>query len=117
MIQNLTLNGIKIKNTQIKIERYRITKSERLGNGDMSMEHIARKRKFYFTYEAIAASDLNVILDIIWETNNVFYTLGYVENNVTKSAVVYAGSIPTEQYRTDEADWVWQNVTFNLIER
>ena len=77
---------------------------------------IAKKRKFYFTYAAITAKDLNTILDIIWETNELFFTLSYVENGQTKTAKVYTGSIPTELYRTGD-NWVWKGVTFDLIEK
>ena len=77
---------------------------------------IAKKRKFYFTYAAITAKDLNTILDTIWETNELFFTLSYVENGQTKTATVYSGSIPTELYRTGD-NWVWKEVTFDLIEK
>lgn len=118
MRSDYKLNGVAIKcPSSFKIERYNITKSNRLASGKMSMELIAKKRKFYFAYDAIDATELNVILDIIWETNAVFYTFTYVENNVTKSAVVYTGSIPNELYRTDDGDWVWKNLTFDLIEQ
>lgn len=118
MKTEFTLNGVSIKRpSQFKIERYKITKSERLASGSMAMELIAKKRKFYFTYEAIDATELNKILDIIWETNDCFFTLEYVESNIRKSAVVYVGSIPTELYRTDPGAWVWSNVSFNLIEQ
>lgn len=112
------INGVEIKRpTDFKIERYRITKSERTASGKMCMEHIARKRKFYFTWEAIYSSDLNKILDIIWETDECFFTLEYVENNVVKRAVCYVGSMPTDLHRTGAGDWVWKNVTMNFIEQ
>ena len=79
---------------------------------------IAKKRKFYFTYDAISASDLDEILRVIWDTNDLFYTLTYDENNVEKSATVYVGSIPSDLYRAGpNEEWVWKGVTFNLIER
>ena len=53
---------------------------------------------------------------IIWETNELFFTLSYVENGQTKTATVYSGSIPTELYRTGD-NWVWKGVTFDLIEK
>ena len=111
------INGVAIKRpSEFKIERYNVTNLQRLANADMCGDLIAKKRKFYFTYEAITAKDLNKILDTIWETNSIFFTLSYVENNVEKSARVYSGSIPSELYRTGD-NWVWKNVTFNLIEK
>ena len=77
---------------------------------------IAKKRKFYFTYDAIQSTELDAILDLIWETNSVFFDLTYIENNEEKTARVYSGSIPSELYRTG-SKWVWKNVTFNLIEK
>lgn len=118
MKQSIKLKGVAIKTPSgFKIERYNITKSGRLSNGSMHMELIAKKRKFYLTWAAITASELNTILNLIWETNSVFFSFEYIENNVRKSATVYAGSIPTDLYRTDPANWVWKDVQINFIER
>lgn len=103
--------------SQFKIERYKITEASRVASGQMMMELIAKKRKFYFTYDAIDSSDMNVILDALWENDKLFYNLEYIENNQRKSAIVYVGSIPSDLYRTDNSEWVWTNVTFNLIEQ
>ena len=114
---NFKINGTPIKRpSQFKIERYNVTNLQRLANAKMCGDLIAKKRKFYFTYTAITAKDLNTILDIIWETNELFFTLSYVENGQTKTATVYSGSIPTELYRTGD-NWVWKGVTFDLIEK
>lgn len=116
----LRINGHDIKkpNGNWKIERYNLTNLERNAAGLMCGDLIAKKRKFYFTYAAIKASELDNILNIIWETNDIFYTLTYDENNITKNATVYVGSIPTELHRAEVGqDWVWKNVTFDLIER
>ena len=111
------IDGATIKRpSAFKIERYLVTDLERLANADMAGDIIAKKRKFYFTYEAISASDLTTIFNKIWESNSLFHTLTYVENNVTKTATVYVGSMPTELARTG-GEWVWKNVTFNLIEK
>lgn len=116
---SFVVNGTTIKNPSgFKIERYNVTTMERLTNGDMVGDLVAKKRKFYFTYDAISAADFNKILDAIWETDHIFYTLRYPENGQQKSAEVYVGSIPSELYRANAGtNWVWQNVTFNLIER
>lgn len=111
------INGTLIKRpSKFKIERFNVTNLQRLANASMSGELIAKKRKFYFTYDAITSDELNTILDAIWETTSIFYTLKYVENNQSKSATVYVGSIPTELHRTG-GKWVWKNVTFDLIEK
>lgn len=115
---NFSINGVGIKNpSSFKIERYNVTNMERLANAEMVGDLIAKKRKFYFTYDAIKAKELNNILDIIWETDELFYTLSYLENGKQKSAIVYVGSIPSELHSAKSAEWIWKNVTFDLIER
>ena len=117
-MSNFTLNGRGIKNlSSFKIERYNVTNMERLADATMVGDLIAKKRKFYFTYNAIKGSDLDNILDAIWETDELFFTLQYVENNVSKSAVVYAGSIPTDLHSAKGDEWIWKNVSFDLIEQ
>lgn len=115
---NFTINGRGIKNpSSFKIERYNVTNMERLADATMVGDLIAKKRKFYFTYNAIKASELDVILEAIWETDQLFFPLVYVENGQQKTATVYVGSIPTDLHSAKSADWVWKNVTFNLIEQ
>lgn len=117
-MSNFTLNGRGIKNpSTFKIERYNVTNMERLADATMVGDLIAKKRKFYFTYDAIKASDLDNILDAIWETDQLFFVLQYFENGIQKSATVYAGAIPTELHSAKSGEWVWKNVTFNLIEQ
>lgn len=111
------INGTPIKcPSSFKIERYNVTNMERLANAEMCGDLIAKKRKFYFTYDAIQSTELNNILNIIWETDDIFFNLSYVENNEEKTARVYSGSIPSDLYRTG-SKWVWKNVTFDLIEK
>ena len=72
------VNGVSIKNpSTFKIERYNVTTMERLANADMVGDLIAQKLKFYFTYEAISAEDLNKILEAIWVSKKLFFTLSY----------------------------------------
>lgn len=116
---NFTINGVGVKNpSSFKIERYNVTNMERLANADMVGDLIAKKRKFYFTYEAISGDDLDKILEAIWETNELFFPFEYLENGESKKATVYVGSIPSELHKAGRtSNWVWKNVTFNLIER
>ena len=118
-MSNFKVNGVAIKNpSTFKIERYNVTTMERLADARMVGDLVAKKLKFYFTYEALTGEDLDVILSAIWDAPGLFFPLEYVENGVTKTATVYVGSIPTELHRAGKsANWVWKNVTFNLIEQ
>jgi len=116
MAQVLTVDGITIKQpTNFRIERYNITKAGRVANGDMTLELIAKKLKFIFEYDSIDGDELDVILGVI-DTTTMFFTLTYKENDVEKSATVYTGHLPTDQYRTDGI-WLWRGFNFSLIEQ
>ena len=116
---NFIVNGRAIKNpSSFKIERYNVTNMERLADATMVGDLIAKKRKFYFTYDAISGDELDNILEAIWDSTTLFFPLEYLENGVSKTATVYVGSIPTELHRAGRTtNWVWKNVTFNLIEK
>lgn len=112
------VNDITIKNpSTFKIERYNVTTMERLANADMVGDLVAKKLKFYFTYEVLTAEDLDTILSAIWDSDSLFFPLVYEERGVQKKATVYVGSIPAELHYMSSANTVWKNVTFNLIER
>lgn len=114
------VNDVTIKNpSSFKIERYNVTTMTRLSNASMTGDLIAQKHKFYFTYEAIDAVELDKILEAIWDSQKLFFALEYPYQGSQRRAEVYVGSIPSELHRGDMAskNWVWKNVTFNLIER
>ena len=113
------VNDIQIKNpSTFKIERYKVTTMERLASAKMAGDLVAKKLKFYFTYDAISGYDLDVILEAIWDTNELFFPLEYDYNGEAKTAQVYVGSIPSDLHRAGKTtNWVWKNVTFNLIEQ
>lgn len=114
------VNSVPIKNpSSFKVERYNVTTMSRLSNASMAGDLIAQKLKFYFTYEAISATELDNILDAIWESKKLFFILEYPYQGTQRHAEVYVGSIPSDLHRGDMAspNWVWKNVTFNLIER
>lgn len=112
------INGITIKNpSSFKVERYNVTTMERLSNADMVGDLVAKKRKYYFTYDALTAGELDTILNAIWEGSKLFFPLVYTDNGKTKSATVYVGSIPAELHYMGNKNTIWKNVTFNLIER
>lgn len=116
---NFVVNGVPIKNpSSFKIERFNITNMERLANATMVGDLIAKKRKFYFTYDAISGDDLDDILEAIWESSVLFFSLSYRYNGLQKTVQVYVGAIPIDLHRAGKTtNWVWKNVTFNLIEQ
>ena len=100
------------------MERFNVTNMTRLASAKMTGTLIAKKHKFYFTYEAIGARELDYILDAIWEAPGLFYPLVFDYQGVQMSKTVYSGSIPTELHRAGtNTEWVWKNVTFDLIEQ
>lgn len=113
------VNGVYIKNpSTFKIERYNLTTLERLASGEMTGDLVAQKYKFYFTYEALTAAELENILNPIWYAKTLFFPLQYKYNGKRNTVTVYVGSIPTELARAGfGSDWVWKGVTFNLIEK
>ena len=114
---SFVVNGVTIKNpSTFKVERYNVTNMERLSNADMVGDLIAKKLKFYFTYDAISAEDFDVILDAIWGAT-LFFPFQYTDRGQTKTATVYVGSIPSDLHYMSGKNTVWKNVTFNLIER
>ena len=117
-MSNFFVGGVGIKNpTTFKIERYNVTNMTRLANADMTGDLIAKKLKFYFTYDSIDSTDLDVILEAIWEPDELFFPLQYIENGIVKEAMVYVGSIPADLHRGEGSKWVWKNVSFNLIQQ
>ena len=115
-MQVITIGGQTVKlPTSFRIEKYNITKAGRVANGDMTLELIAKKLKFIFEYDAIDGDELDTILDVI-DTSTMFFTLTYKENDVAKSATVYAGHLPIDQFRTD-GKWTWRGFNFSLIQK
>ena len=114
----MIINGITIKNpTTFKVERYNVTNMERLSNADMVGDLIAKKRKYYFTYDAISAEDFDAILAAIWDSNTLFFPFEYTDRGKREKVMVYVGSIPSDLHYMSKSNTVWKNVTFNLIER
>ena len=112
------INGTTFKNpSEFRMERFNVTNLERLANADMTGDLIAKKRKFYFTYEALTGDELDAILDLI-DSTAIFFTLTYPYNGSELTARVYGGAIPADLHRAGTGnDWVWKNVTFNLIQK
>jgi hypothetical protein len=113
-----TVNGVVIKKpSAFRAERYNVTTMERLSNADMVGDLIAKKRKFYFTYDVISAEEFDRILSAIYDSDTLFFDFTYPDRGVLHSATVYVGSIPSELHYMSTRNTVLKNVTFNLIER
>lgn len=116
-MNHFSINGVPIKNpTSFKKERFNVTNMVRLANGTMAGDLIAKKEKYYFGYDFIDATDMDVILDAIW-SSTLFFNISYTWGGQSGSAEVYVGNIPSELYHASQNKWVWKNVTFDLIER
>jgi len=116
----IKINDVTIKKpTTFKISHYNLTTPGRLSDGLMVMDFIAKKKKLFFTYEAITNVQLKVILDLI-DTNTMFFTVKYYDYNGTlQTKTMYVGEIPMQlAMRAKYSDHhIWTNVDFNLIER
>lgn len=116
MSQNVRLNGVAIKTPKdFSSSIYNLTKSGRVASGDMTMELIAKKRKFFFEYPVLRDDELQKILGVI-NGAAMFFTISYEENGRASSATVYVGEINYTKFRTDQG-YYWKDVTFNLIEK
>lgn len=117
------IDGVVIKRpSSFKVGRFKVSTLERIANADMVGDFVAKKKKFFFTYEAIAGWELDVILDALWEPEKMFFTLVIPVENATddgyETYTVYPGEIPTELHHASPiGNWVWKNVDFNLIQK
>jgi hypothetical protein len=90
---------------------------ERLSNATMVGDLVAKKLKFYFTYDVLTAQELDTILQAIWDSSGLFFPFQYSDRGISKITMVYVGSIPSELHYMSDKNTVWKNVSFNLIER
>lgn len=120
------IDNVKIKDpNEFNVEYYTLTQSTRIANGDMTMDFVANKRKYNFTWNAITSAQLDVIIDLLWTnlpfTHQCFHALTYTDDRGPQSATVYAGAIPHKLHRGDGShfrqQWVWKDVTLSLIEQ
>jgi len=116
MAQLLKVNNTTLRNPQeFSIEKYDITKAGRVANGAMTLELVAKKRKFLLRWEVISGTDLDAILAEI-DQDAMFFTFSYVENGTTKTAECYSGAKKVKQFRP-EGVWYWTDVSFDFIEQ
>lgn len=120
----LKIDGVAVKNpTSFRVEKYTLTKSTRVSNGDMSMDFVANKRKVTISYEQINDREIGVLEDVLWgnlvNTKQCFHSLEYYENGSTEPVImtVYSGAIPKQLHRGDGRLWVWKDVSISLIEK
>lgn len=112
------INGVRVKKpSSFKVERYNVTTMERLSDASMVGDLIAKKRKFYFTYDAISADEFDAIIRAIYDNSELFFPFSYPDRGRMNNADVYVGSIPAELHYMSDKNTVWKNLTFNLIER
>lgn len=110
------INGTSIKEpTDFDVEKYKLSKSGRVASGKMTMEIIAKKKKFNFSYAVLSGTELETITDIL-DSNTAFYNFSFVENGDTKTYTIYPGAIKFKKFRTDGV-WYWKDVQFSLIEQ
>lgn len=115
----LQINGVTIKNpTKWKIERYNLTKSGRVATGDMVMDIVAKKLKFFLEYKYMTGDELKKVTELLFG-DNPFVTLTYEEHDEIKTATVYAGPLSQELFRraTIGDHTYWVGIQFNLIQQ
>ena len=106
--------------TTYKTDKYNITNMARLANGLMVGDLIARKKKFYFTWDALTGNALQIITNAVYDMPAIFFYLHEMHDDGTLHTYsVYAGSLTQNLHRAgmNKANWVWKDVTVDLIER
>jgi hypothetical protein len=114
---NIKINGFLIRvPSDCGIQKFKITKSKRIANGDMKMDLVAKKRKILITYDVISGPELKAIENILYG-DDVFFTAEFFDGEEEpETMVVYAGDIDYKRFRTDGI-WYWKDLTFNLIQQ
>jgi len=103
--------------TGLKVGTFRITKSERLASGLMSMEVIAVKRRLDLSWAVIKDVDLEPILDLL--DSKVFHSVTYPDPQNGESATItaYLGDTGQEAGQKIAGTRYWQDVSIALVER
>ena len=119
MAQVITLASQSIKQPKpgdFGIERYSLTKAGRVASGLMTMDLIAKKKKFTLKYEILKGADLKTLADIV-DGTTMFFDITYLDDNGTaQTKTVYAGALKYTNFRSDEG-WYWVDIQFDLIEQ
>ncbi|MNB69320.1 hypothetical protein D3C75_158480 [compost metagenome] len=114
----LKINGGDVKvPSDFGYEYYNLTKSGRVASGRMTMDIIAQKRKFSFSYEVMSGAEMAKLKQLIFNPNVPFFSLEYDDESGTNVAIVYSGAIKATRFRVGEMGWYYKGVTFDLIEQ
>jgi hypothetical protein len=114
----MRINGQVIKTpTELKVGVFRISKSNRLANGDMSMDIIAVKRRLDCNWTIISASELQQIMNIL--DSSTFYAVEYVDpkNDEAGTIIAYVGDINQAVWFKRDGVRYWKDVSLSLIEK
>lgn len=113
----ISIEGFSLRNpSYFKIERYNLTKAGRIASGKMTMDLVAKKRKFILRYDTINSADKAALLAVI-DGTNMFMNFVYYEDSTQKSAIVYVGDIPSERARDSQSTTYYKDFEFHLIEQ
>lgn len=112
-----SIDGVVVKQpSELGLETYNLTKSGRVASGKMTMDLVAKKRKFLFKYDVMSGDEYDLLTSVI-DSNQMFFNLIYEDNGRVRSCIVYAGAIKRDRFRTGANDWYFKNVAFDLIEQ
>jgi hypothetical protein len=111
------IDGVAVKEPPagLSIEKYNLTKSGRVATGKMTLEIIAKKKKFNFEYPIMSGADFDRISAIVDGTKG-FFSFQYDENGNQKTAIVYGGAIKATKSRSISG-YYWKDISFALIEQ
>jgi hypothetical protein len=110
----LKVNGTVIPSpSSFQPTHYKITKSTRLSNGSMSMELIAKKKKFVLKYDVITSAELSSILNLA-DTNSMFFTFEHNDRGSIETNTCYCGDVPYELIAAGE---YFKNFQIDFIEQ
>lgn len=118
MATGCKVDGVSIKTpTEFTEESFRLTKSNRLQDGKMSMEMIAKKKKFTLKYSILDSNELKVIEDLIWKPWNPYYTFSFNDDKGQHSYTVYSGDLSKSLYRIwNNGSYLYKDYELRLIE-
>lgn len=87
----------------------------RLSSGKMVGDLVAKKRKFFFTYDVLTGAEFDTLLTAI--NTNLFMVLQYTFNGVVYNVSVYRGGLTADEWSNEDGETIMKNVQFNLIEQ
>jgi len=98
-------------------EWYKLVKAGRVASGKMTLEVIARKRKFTLSYNTLTGSDFATLVSVI-DTNDAFLTFEFPESDgSTSTCTVYTGALKSLFYMNTASKKLYKDISFALIEQ